>query len=322
MANFQKAAGDKTTRLDRNAQTLLLVLEEHTKIDLQGSGPGDMPLVVDADDRGVATVSNEPVGADGAALTTYGVTGMRSGSTKITARLMNQSYADPAQRRRTWMTAQVMASLDVTVFGAEYRQAGGTWGNLTYGSTNPRWKNVHWTTMAEAGCGPTSLAIVLDFLDRLSPNAPHGLVSFEGITPRDTMTYASRYGRAANSKGEPQGTSGEVMMDNISVDWPDYTSRRVVGLDDAKALLRRHRPIVFLAKHNVVTWKYDRRGHRVQRAWPGHFMVVLGYEGAGDPFWIADPSHFKSTFISASELSKCQMWVVVPVKEAVCEGTS
>lgn len=31
--------------------------------------------------------------------------------------------------------------------GAEYRQADQPWGNVKYGSTNPKWKNVKWTTM-------------------------------------------------------------------------------------------------------------------------------------------------------------------------------
>jgi hypothetical protein len=162
--------------------------------------------------------------------------------------------------------------------------------------------------MGEAGCGPTSLAMTVDFLERLSSNTAGVCVA--GVTPADTMKYTSQYGRAANAQGIPQGTSGKVMMDNISHYWPEYTSRPVLGLDDAKDLLRRHKPLVFLAKNNVVTWKYDKKGNRVEKAWPGHFMVVLGFEGNGDPFWIADSSRFQSKFISASELSRCAMWVV------------
>lgn len=313
MANFQRTTGDKTTRLDKNAATLLLVLEEYTKIDLAGTDARGLPLVVDADDPFVVDVSGDSIALDNkSSLSTYGVTGMRSGTTQVTARSLNQSYVDPGSRRRAWQTAPVLASLKVTVFGEEYRQAGGTWGNLVYGSTNPNWKNVKWTTMAEAGCGPTSLAMVLDYLERLSPAAPRGPVSISGVTPVNTMEYSSRYGRAADDKGIPQGTSGKVMMDNVSIYWPQYMSRPVLNLADAKALLRQSKPIVFLAKDRVVTWKYDKKGNRVEQAWPGHFMVVLGFEGNGDPFWIADSSRFQGKFISASELSKCAMWVVEP----------
>lgn len=316
MANFQRTAGDKTTRLNKDAKTLTLVLNEYTTIDLLDTGgtmiiPGGLPTVVDADDPNVVSVTAEAIKFDAAkSLATYEVMSLRSGKTRLTARPLFKSYADAAARRRDWLSAPVIAELKVTVFGAEYQQAGGTWGNVVYGSTNPTWSNVQWTTMAEAGCGPTSLAVVLDFLERLSPKAPSGAVSFAGVTPKDTMTYTSQYGRAANAQGVPQGTSGKVMMDNISRYWPGYTSRPVLGLDDAKALLRQNKPLVFLAKDNVVTWKYAKNGQRVEKLWPGHFMVVLGFEGTGDPFWITDSSRFQGKFISASELKKCEMWVI------------
>jgi Peptidase_C39 like family len=315
MANFQRTPGDKTTRLDKDSASLALVLEEHAKIDLWGGGPGGIPLVVDSDDRGVVEVSDEPVAFNGSSwLSTYGVAGMNSGNTRITARLLDQCYADIGSRRRAWSAAPIWASLQVTVFGAEYRQGGGTWGNLTYGSMNPAWKNVKWTTMGEAGCGPTSLADVLDYLDRISPTAPRGPMSYAGITPKNTMDYTSRYGRAADDKGVPQGTSGKIMVDNISRFWPEYSGRAVASLEEAKILLRSHHPIVFLAK-NTVTWKYDSKGNKNQITWPGHFMVVLGYEGNGDPFWISDPSRFQSKFISADELKKCAMWVVTRIQD-------
>ena len=309
MADFKKVRGDKTTRIDEQSGNLALVLEERVKIDLWGGGPGGLPLVVDADDRQIVEVSDEPTAYNKpSSLTTYQVTGMRSGTTRVTARLLGQSYANVGLRREAWMTAPIWASLQVIVFGSEYQQGGGTWGHMKYGSMKPAWKNVKWTNMAQAGCGPTSLAEVLDYLDRLSPSAPRGPVSYVGITPKETMDYASRYGRSADKKGLPAGTSGKIMMDNISRWWPDFKARTVNGLSDAKRLLRSYQPIVFLAK-NTVTWKYTRHGKR-QHTWPGHFMVVLGYEGNGDPFWISDPSHFQSKFISADELKKCAMWVV------------
>jgi hypothetical protein len=121
------------------------------------------------------------------------------------------------------------------------------------------------------------------------------------VSPKDTMTYTSSYGRAAHDKGVPRGTNGKIMMDNINRYWPDYSARAVTTLDDAKQLVRGHKPIVFLAK-NTVTWKYDGRGNKKEVNWPGHFMVVIGYEGKGDPFWIADSSHAQTTCISADEL--------------------
>jgi hypothetical protein len=310
MANFQKTGADNSTRLDKDSGTLVLVLEERVKIDLMGGGPNEPQLVVDADDRGIVEVSDQPTSySTSSSLSTYEITGMRSGITRVTARTMTQSYADMGSRRRAWLMAPVRASLQVTVFGAEYRQGADGWGNLTYGSTNPAWKKIKWTNMGEAGCGPTSLADVLDYLERLSATAPRGPVSYVGITPKDTMSYTSTYGRAADKNGIPAGTSGEIMMSNITRFWPDYSGRAVRNLNEAKILLRGNLPIVFLAE-NTTVWKYDSNGTKQKIKFPGHFMVVLGYEGKGNTFWISDPSRFKGRFISAEELKKCRMWVV------------
>ena len=311
MANFQRTPGDKTTRLNKDAATLILVLDESTKIDVAGMGAYGLPLAVDAADPVVVNVSEDPVAVNNkTSLSTYRITGMRSGTTQIAARALTQSFVDPASRRLAWNTATTFATLQVTVFGVEYRQAGGTWGNLVYGSTNPKWKHVKWTSMAEAGCGPTSLAMVLDYLERLSPMAPRGPVSFSGVSPARTMEYSSRYGRAADKKGVPQGTSGQVMMDHISVYRPQYMSRPVLSLDDAKTLLRQSKPIIFLATKSVTTWKYDKHGNRVEQAWPGHFMVVLGSRAKairpGLP--TPRPSRESSLALPSSRNVRCGPW--------------
>src|SRR5262245_3935894 len=156
LANFQRTKGGKSTRLDKDSSTLVLVLSEAVKFDLAGAPWG---TIVGADDESIVMLSEGPVGGKG---DTYSVVALSSGTTRITARRVMQSYVKKADERRAWLAAPILASLDVTVFGAEYRQDGGTWGNATYGSTNPMWKDVKWTKMSEAGCGPTSLADVLD----------------------------------------------------------------------------------------------------------------------------------------------------------------
>src|SRR5262249_54984912 len=150
------------------------------------------------------------------------------------------------------------------------------WGNLKYGSTNPAWSKVQWTNMAQAGCGPTSLAIIMDFLDRLY-SGDRTPASLPGIDPGQTKDYTSRYGRAADRQGRPSGTSGPVMIGNISKYWPDYEGRKVGTMEDAVALLRAGSPLVFLCR-NCTTYKYGTKGEKVTKTWPGHFMVVLGVE--------------------------------------------
>jgi hypothetical protein len=192
--------------------------------------------------------------------------------------------------------------------GEEYRQAGGPWGNLKYGSTSPRWKDVKWTDMAAAGCGPTSLAIVIDYLYR--PTAPERVfpVSLRGIDPQDTMQYTSKYGRAADNKSQPSGTSGTVMMDNISKYWPDFTGEKVLDVDHAASLLRAGSPLVFLCRH-CTTYKYV-KGQVKTTTFSGHFMVLLGVENDSKTFWITDPSLAHTTYISRDELKNSDIWRV------------
>jgi len=307
MANFQKSPKDANIRLDSAGQRLILMLEETVKIDLFGGGPRGEDLVVDTSDTSVASVSQTPVARNGH-LITYSVTGLKSGATKLEARLFNQSPRDYQAQRMLWNSMPVWASVQISVMGEEYRQAGGAWGNLIYGSTNPRWKHVQWTNMATAGCGPTSLSIVLDYLDRLNSPDKDLQVCLRGIDPLDTMKYTSQYGRAADDKNQPSGTSGTIMMDNISKYWPDYEAEKVSDLNHAAALLRANNPLVFLCR-NCTTYKLV-NGQKKSTTFPGHFMVLLGVENDNKTFWISDPSHAQTTYISSSELQGSDIWRV------------
>lgn len=307
MANFQKSPRDANARLDSVGRKLVVMLEETVKIDLFGGGPRGEDLVVDTNDTSIASVSQKPVARTGN-LTTYAVTGLKSGVTKLEARLYNQSPRDYQTQRMLWDSMPVWASLQLSVMGAEYRQAAEPWGNLIYGSTNPRWKHVNWTSMAYAGCGPTSLAIVLDYLDRLNSPDKDLPVCLPGVSPLDTMKYTSQYGRAADDKGNPSGTSGKIMMDNISTYWPDYEAEQVSDLNHAATLLRGNTPLVFLCK-NCTTYKLV-KGQKKPTTFPGHFMVLVGVENDGKTFWISDPSLAHTTYISSDQLQGSDIWRV------------
>lgn len=324
MAKFQKAPGDKTTRFDAAQGKLVLMLEQTVKIDLSGGGPNREDLVVDAVDNTVASVSPAPIARKGNLLT-YKVMGMKTGSTTLEARLLNQSPRDAQAQRMLWKQAPTMASIQLAVLGAEYRQGESSWGQLQYGSTNPRWKNVKWTNMAQAGCGPTSLAIVLDYLDRL--NAPDREIQacFPGVDPSETMKYTSQYGRAADDKGQPQGTSGSVMMDNLSKNWPDYDAEKVYDLKHAASYLKTNSPLVFLCR-NCTTYKYV-GGLKQNTTFPGHFMVLVGVENDEKTFWISDPSLAKTTHVSREQLQGSDIWRVyrktpLPPPNPLLQGAS
>ncbi len=312
MANFQKVPGDQSTRFDAAARRLVLTLNETVRLDLFGGDGDGRELLVDSDSPAVLECSPAPVARNGW-LHTYALTALSAGEARLQARVPNASFA-PAGRRAAWQGMPVYTEAKVLVTGAEFRQAGGNWGNKAYGSMNPAHKNVAWTTMAEAGCGPTSLAVVMDYLLRLDSAAREVPASFTTTSPLETMEYTGYNGRAVGADGQPAGTSGEVMINNVSRWWPDYTGERVASVDAATALLQAGNPLVFLCVKGD-TWKYE-AGKKVVKTWTGgHFMVLLGYEsnpaGKPDTFWITDPSLAHTQYVSRATLQgTCQIWHV------------
>ena len=310
MANFQKCPTDKNSRYDSGVGRLVVTLGETGKIDLFGGGPGGIDLVVDVNDPSVATVSSRPVARKGWVLT-YAVTPLKAGNAMLEARLFDMSPTDYQAQRRVWFDKAVWAHCQISVMGGEFAQGDSRWGNLKYGSTNPAWKNVTWTSVGEAGCGPTSLAIIFDYLMRLDPHFPQGPACYPATNPVETMNYTSQYGRTAVN-GIPQGTSGDVMVNNIGRWWPEFAGEQIAGaggkkIDTAISHLRAGRPLLFLAKGQT-TYKYAANGSKDTKKWPGHFMVLLGVESDGNVFWISDPSRARHKFIDRSELQNCFIW--------------
>lgn len=308
MANFQKCSADKNSRYDSGVGRLVLTLGEIGRIDLYGGGPEGVELTVDVNDPSVVSVSSRPVTRNGWLLT-YSLTPLRAGNAMLEARLFDFSPHDYQAQRNVWFSKPVWAHCQISVMGGEFAQGDARWGNLTYGSTNPAWKNVQWTSIGEAGCGPTSLAIILDYLMRLDPRFPQGRASYAASSPPQTASYSSQYGRTAVN-GIPQGTSGEVMVNNIGRWWPEFAGEQIGGanrVDSAIAHLRAGHPLLFLAKGQT-TYRFDGKGNRESKKWPGHFMVLLGVEKDGKVFWISDPSKARHKFIDRAELQNCLIW--------------
>jgi hypothetical protein len=309
MAMFQKSSNDSSGRFDTGIRRLVMMFGETAKIDLWGAVPG---LVVDVNARQMVSVSESPVKVSGL-LSTYELTPLQAGHTILEARFFDPSPTLEV-RHRDWFLRPVWDFIQLSVMGNDYMQSGGTWGNLKYGSTNPAWKDVPWTNMGQAGCGPTALADVLDYLFRLF--AASGTNA--SVTPRDTMSYASRYGRAAlpdkDGKLAPQGTSGDVMLANVGKYWPGYAGEEIKSVDLAIRWLRTGTPLIFLATGNVATWKYDQKGTKQVTTWGGHYMVLLGVEsnsqGPDQRFWVADPSLARTKYTDTANLSRCRIWRV------------
>ncbi len=296
--------------MDTGVGRLVLMLGEKATINLWGLGPNREEFIVDSNDSTVMSVSEQPVFRDPVnMLFTYEVQGLKSGNAMLEARLFDKPPADIATRRQLWFTMPVWPYIQVSVLGTEYRMADARWGSLVYGSTKAAWRNVKWSNLAMAGCGPTSLAIVLDYLRRLDTAITQNSNGDPGIDPRDTKAYASTYGRSADANLEPAGTNGPEMVGNLDKYWPDFTGEEVFGVDEAIARLRQGHPLLFAT--NATTYKYTEHGKRDMHTWKnGHFMVILGVDNDEFTFWISDPSRHHSRFIDRDQLVKSRMWYV------------
>src|SRR3984893_4699891 len=167
--------------------------------------------------------------------------------------------------------------------------------------------------MSQAGCGPTSLAIIMDYLLRLErAQSNHDEpVCYVGTTPKDTMEYTSAHGRKADKDKKessptygtvvPQGTDGTIMMRDISTYWPDFEGEKVLSVDDAARFLRMGSPLVFACR-GCTTYKLNAKGEHQNKTYPGHFMVLVGVESGDKTFWISDPALTHTTHISRGEL--------------------
>jgi hypothetical protein len=250
-------------------------------------------------------------------LSTYEITPQLPGNSWIDARFFESEPA-PEDRQKKFLSGVLWDRIQLSVMGNDYMQSDSRWGNLKYGSMNPKWKDaVDWDVMNNAGCGPTALATVLDYLVRLfAASSPAA-----SITPLDTMKFSSQYGRwAAPDKDgilKGAGTSVQIMLANIGKYWPGLAGERIGSVDLAVRWLRAGSPLIFqiLPNTGIQVWKYDSRGRKDVHTWnDGHIMVLLGVEsnsqGPDQRFWIADPSLARSKYIDAANLSRCLMWRV------------
>ena len=158
-----------------------------------------------------------------------------------------------------------------------YQQFDQPWGDHVYGNLPDD------TTIAAAGCGPTSLAIVLQYLMNAAPQQRNSSAS---ISPLETATYAKDHGRVSG-----QGTAADPMIKGIAKQWPGFGGSKV-ALDEAVALLGEGKLIIWLCKGGH-GWSRNRPLHRTpDRSYGGHYMVLAGVSGNRGPkqlFNVVDP---------------------------------
>jgi hypothetical protein len=163
-----------------------------------------------------------------------------------------------------------------------YEQFDSKWGNIVYGN------NPGDTTIGQAGCGPTSLAIVLQYLMN---NGSRPRNACYGVAPPETAKYAETHGRVSG-----HGTAGDPMIRGIQSQWPDFEGSKV-SLTEAAGLVEEGKLIIFLC-HGCRGWSKNRSRHRdPDVSYGGHYMVLAGVEGASGPnqtFYVVDPGRNES----------------------------
>jgi len=178
-----------------------------------------------------------------------------------------------------------------------YKQGDPQWGSVTYG-TRPKSTNI-----AAAGCGPSSLAIVLQYLMNNAPH-PQNVCSEDHVTPLETSKYAETHGRAYDAQGNPQGTAGDPMINGLKERWPDYEGARVT-LAEATGLLQEGKLIIFLCKGCRGRTEKQPQHRDPNVSYGGHYMVLSGVEGVPGPrqvFWVVDPAGNRMHSIQYTEL--------------------
>lgn len=154
----------------------------------------------------------------------------------------------------------------------EYEQFDRRWGAQRYGNS-PECTNI-----AQAGCGPTSLAIVLNYLYQEDPESLASGGQIEIVTPPQTAQYAATHGRICNN-----GTAGDTMVTNVHTGFPGFRGRRI-SLDQAVDQLRSGNLVIFLCRGCT---GQNRNGGN--KSYGGHYMVLNGVNADGSVFNVLDP---------------------------------
>jgi hypothetical protein len=225
------------------------------------------------------------------------------------AQVDSQFQANPApadavglQARKVALEAQ-KKSLAAELLSGAKRMAQGDkrWGAENYGPCPTGGANP--PTMAWTGCGPTSLAITLNYLFQDDPESFASTGAEELVTPSTTRKFS----QSAGARVCGSGTNGQVMASKVSTKWPGYQGRKV-SLDQATGMLRDGKMVFFLCKGCTGTKKAGGT-----HTFSGHFMVLDGVNDDGTSFDVLDPSRADVTSITKAELAKTGgFWAIEP----------
>jgi hypothetical protein len=240
---FEKAADNMDAQFDVVEQRLLLMrepfLKQTTKVDLYWEGITPSEIVVTFDVPNVATVVGPPKEMPGRL--TYELLGLNSGHTTLIARRSGPASAYSPQ-----------AALKVQVSGADYKQFDARWGNKAYGKGAD---GIAYGTLTASGCGPSSLAIVMDYLIRLR-SWERGQCG-DGMEVERAVDYA-----VANGARVPNGgTRIQTLFGRLHKLGPGFSGVALKEISEVVAELRRGTPLVLVC-HGVTVYRYGKGGKK------------------------------------------------------------
>ena len=141
-------------------------------------------------------------------------------------------------------------------------------------------------TIASSACGPTSLAIVLNFLAQEDPEGVvptgHSIVkaAVDYVVQTGARAVKARPGEEGVKAYESMGTSGDTMVAGLRANFGHLKGRKVASEDEARKEFAAGRLVIYLM--------------------PGHFSVLEDYDATkgwlvsdvgkgGARFWKKDP---------------------------------
>jgi len=176
-----------------------------------------------------------------------------------------------------------------------YEQNDARWKTKVYGSARND------STIGEAGCGPTSLAMVLQYLMN---SGPRPLFASYAVSPPQAAAYAAMHGRVSG-----RGTDANKMIMGIKEKWPEFEGTKV-SFAEAAQLVAEGRLVIFLS-HGCSGYSFKQPLHRAPDVhYAGHYMILAGVEGPPGPdqlYYVVDGgrrAERSMRFIRQSELQR------------------
>lgn len=154
-----------------------------------------------------------------------------------------------------------------------YQQFDDRWGDTVYG------RDKSYTSMTEAGCGPTALAMMMDFRDQEDPEGQHSRGVKDPYTPRKMADYATYHGRVKDN-----GTDGATMMNDLAGSFPGFSGNTLNSRANATKSLRDGIPVAFLG-HDITGKGGDGED---TKPYKGHFMLLNGVSDDGKTYNVHD----------------------------------